>query len=136
MLPRNEPLQRQWDELFRGIDGRPALWTLNKTFKSKWRKGHGNTLAKTFSLKKTIVYSILDLKLDTERATLEAREESALEAVEDQLRVMTLNRYYLNVAKDMAQLGQPGPQLEDEEEQEENTLRNTRHKNLRYTNAR
>ncbi|KAI7816641.1 hypothetical protein BC939DRAFT_508130 [Gamsiella multidivaricata] len=120
MLPCNEPLQRQWDEWFRGVDGRPSLWILNKTFKSKWRKGHGNTLAKTFSFKKTIVYSILDLILNTEGATLEAREESALQVVEDQLRVMTLNRYYLNVAKGMGQLGQPGPQLEDEEEQEEN----------------
>ncbi|KAG0359813.1 hypothetical protein BGZ54_009814, partial [Gamsiella multidivaricata] len=55
-----------------------------------------------------------------EGATLEAREESALQVVEDQLRVMTLNRYYLNVAKGIGQLGQPDPQLEDEEKQEEN----------------
>ncbi|KAF9368193.1 hypothetical protein CPB97_004874, partial [Podila verticillata] len=102
-LSRSEPLRRQWKEWFQGTEGRPAIWSLNKTFRTKWHKGHGNTLAKTFSVKKTIIYSILDIMLEIEGATLNEREESALQVMEDQLKVMTLNRYYLKVARGKGQ---------------------------------
>ncbi|KAG0345300.1 hypothetical protein BG004_003813 [Podila humilis] len=98
-LSRSDPLRQQWKEWFQGVEGRPAIWILNKTFGTKWCNGHGNTLAKTFSVKKAIIYSILDIMLDIKGATLDEREESALQVVENQLKVMTLNRYYLKVAK-------------------------------------
>ncbi|KAF9971506.1 hypothetical protein BGZ75_001844, partial [Mortierella antarctica] len=64
MLPRSAPLQRHWDEWFQGVEGRPSLWILNKTFKARWRKGGGNTLTKTFSFKKAIVFSVLKMILN------------------------------------------------------------------------
>lgn len=116
MLLHSEPLHLWWKEWFQGTEGQPAIWSLNKTFGAKWCKGHGNTLAKTFSVKKAIVYSILDIMLEIDRATLDEREESALQVVEDHLKVMTLNRYYLMVATAKRQPGErPGGQPEDQD---------------------
>ena len=99
MLPRNAPLQQQWDEWFKGVQGRPSLWILNKTFKSKWRKGGGNTMAKTFSFKRAIITSILQQILNAEAkggGTLAEREERVLAFVVKGLNSgMTLNQYYL-----------------------------------------
>jgi uncharacterized coiled-coil protein SlyX len=102
MLPRSASLLQHWDEWFKGVEGRPSLWILNKTFKSKWRKGGGNTLTKTFSFKKAIITSVLRFILNEEAkgGTLDEREARALEFVIKGLNSgMTLNQYYLLLQK-------------------------------------
>ncbi|KAF9975112.1 hypothetical protein BGZ75_000623, partial [Mortierella antarctica] len=102
MLPRNVSLQRHWEEWFKGVDGRPSLWILNRTFKSKWRQGRGNTLTKTFSFKKAIVTSVLKIILNEEAngGTVDEREARSLEFLIRGLNSgTTLNQYYLLTQK-------------------------------------
>jgi len=74
---------------------------LNKTFKSRWRKGGGNTIAKTFSFKKTIVHSILLQILHEQTGTLAGKEARVLAFVIKGLNAAgtTLNQYYLLVQR-------------------------------------
>jgi hypothetical protein len=102
MLPRSSSLQQHWDEWFKGVEGRPSLWILNKTFKSKWRQGGGNTLTKTFSFKKTIITSVLKLILNEEAngGSVAERETRVLQFLTKGLNSgTTLNQYYLLLQK-------------------------------------
>ncbi|KAG9319268.1 hypothetical protein KVV02_003332 [Mortierella alpina] len=62
ILPRSVSLETHWEEWFKGADGRPSLWILNKSVKPKWRQRRGNTLTKTFSFKKAIITAVLKVE--------------------------------------------------------------------------
>ncbi|KAG9321109.1 hypothetical protein KVV02_007338 [Mortierella alpina] len=102
MLPRSVSLERHWEEWFKGVDGRPSLWILNKTFKSKWRQGRGNTLTQTFSFKKAIVSAVLKdiLSEEAHGGTVDEREARAFKFLIGHLNSgTTLNQIFLRTHK-------------------------------------